>query len=85
VLIVPEDSFADTTVSQLTREEYLAVKDPRKALILYAYGFVKYLDVFGKLRETSFCHYYYVPGPYELQIEGFRLCVDAPPAYNKAT
>jgi hypothetical protein len=85
VLIVPQDSFASTTVSQVTKAEYLAVSDSGERLILYAYGFVKYLDVFGKPRETCFCHYYHVPTPYEAQIEGFRLCVEAPPAYNKAT
>jgi hypothetical protein len=83
ILLVPKDSFGRTTASQITSEEYIAVKN--REMILYAYGFVKYLDVFGKPRETRFCHYYYVPGAYELQIEGFRLCIEAPPAYNMAT
>jgi hypothetical protein len=85
VLIVPQDSFASTTMCEVTTEEILAVKGSERRFVLYAYGFVKYLDVFGKLRETCFCHYYYMPESYEPPIEGFRLCVEAPAAYNKAT
>lgn len=79
LLLLPEDSFASTTIAMVTREEYLAVKDPEKRLMLYAYGFVKYLDVFDKSHETCFCHYYHVPGADELQKERFQLCVEAPP------
>lgn len=85
ILIVPRDSFANTTVSQITKQDYLALKPSGIGLAIYAYGFVNYLDVFGNCHETCFCHYYYIPGPLEPQIEGFRLLVDAPPAYNKAT
>jgi len=83
ILLVPQDSFVNQTISPVTNAGYIAVKNRER--VLYAYGFVKYLDVFGKSHETCFCHCYYVPGTYELQIEGFRLCAEAPSAYNTAT
>jgi hypothetical protein len=52
---------------------------------LYTYGFVVYLDVFGRRREFMFCHYYHVPMPGEPQVEGFQRFVGAPPEYNRAT
>ena len=51
---------------------------------LRAYGYVRYIDAFGKNRESRFCQYYIwpeegVPNP------GFRPLLDAPPAYTKCT
>ncbi|HTR46382.1 MAG TPA: hypothetical protein VMM16_03210 [Verrucomicrobiae bacterium] len=58
-------------------------------LLLYGYGYVKYLDVFSKddrdFRETRFCHYYSIPTPNEPLAEGFRPCIEAPTEYHKAT
>jgi hypothetical protein len=67
----------------MTVAEYNAVMN--RDLILYAYGYVEYLDVFGKSHVTNFCHYYSVPRSDEPQVEGFRLCTEAPADYNMAT
>jgi hypothetical protein len=80
----PQDSFYIRGEAKLTGEELIAVKRGTGG-ILYAYGFVKYLDSFHREHETHFCHYYHVPGPYDIAEEGFQLCVDAPREYNKAT
>jgi hypothetical protein len=84
IVIIPRDSFASTTVGQVWKGDYLAIKPSAKGLILYACGFVKYLDIFNDRHETHFCHYYYIPGPLEPQIEGWRVCELAPAAYNRA-
>jgi hypothetical protein len=54
---------------------------------LFAYGYVKYRDVFGGYHETGFCWYYFVPqgGMITFAKEGWRPYLQAPPAYKKAT
>jgi hypothetical protein len=83
-VIAPNDSFMITAAAaSFTPEDYVALKN--RKLVLYAYGYVKYTDVFGRYRETRFCHYYRIPGIQEAQGEGFQLCVEAPKSYNRAT
>jgi hypothetical protein len=84
-LLVPGDEFAVSTLAQqpMTTAEYVTLRN--RQVFMYSYGFVKYLDVFGKSREFRFVHYYHVPVPGEPQVEGFQRLVSAPSEYNKAT
>lgn len=86
LLLVPQDSFLLTAPEVTwTREEYGAVHRHPAELFLYAYGFVKYLDAFGKPHESWFCHHYYVSEPQDPDIRGFQRYVKAPAIYSKAT
>jgi hypothetical protein len=83
-LLVPEDSFALAALPLvISKQEYWEIMN--RELFLYAHGFVKYRDVFGKKRETRFCHYYLVPFPGGLVVEGFGTYTEAPSKYSKAT
>jgi hypothetical protein len=83
-IIAPKGSFIITAASgNFTQGQYVALRNLK--LILYAYGYIKYLDTFGRPHETRFCHYYRIPGVWEPQFEGFQLCIQAPQAYNRAT
>jgi hypothetical protein len=79
----PHDTYSISVDSEITSDEFVAVKKGTGG-ILYAYGFVKYLDSFDREHETHFCHYYHVPGPYDIAKEGFHVFIDAPSEYNKA-
>jgi hypothetical protein len=83
-LLVPNDLFALTAPpTPLSVEEYQSLRE--RKLFLYAHGFVKYRDIFGKKRETRFCHYYRIPEAGGALVEGFSTFIDAPRNYNKAT
>lgn len=83
-LLVPNDLFALTAPPiPLSVEEYRSLRD--RKLFLYAHGFVKYRDIFGKKRETRFCHYYRIPTPDGALVEGFSTFIGAPRSYNKTT
>ena len=84
LLLVPNDSFALTAPPvQIDTSQYSAIMQGK--LVLYAHGFVKYKDVFGRKHETTFCHYYRIPSANAPTVEGFTRAVEAPPEYNKAT
>ena len=84
VLLVPGDSFALTAPPiQMTEAQYWDMRNSR--VVLWAHGFVKYRDIFGRKHETVFCHYYRLPEPTAPTIEGFSRCINAPSGYNKAT
>jgi len=84
LLLVPDDSFALSAPHlQMTAIQYAAMYSRR--LVLYAHGYVLYLDVFDRRHKTTFCHYYRVPWANELTAEGFTRAVNAPAQYNKAT
>ncbi len=87
-LLLPDErfwSFQPLEPSVLTPREITAIRDGER--ILFAYGYVKYLDVFGGDHETGFCWYYFVPqgGMITFAKEGWRPYLQAPPAYKKAT
>ena len=83
-MLVPNDSIVITaTGGEITPDEYTALKNQK--LVMYAYGYVKYRDVFERYRETRFCHYCRFPGTGDPLQEGIQLCVEAPKAYNRAT
>jgi hypothetical protein len=52
---------------------------------LYAYGFVRYRDVFGKHRETRFGYVYEFPQWYQPELGKARFKHDGPEQYNRAT
>jgi hypothetical protein len=89
ITVVPSDFIpvSTTLVPHLSLEEFAAFRG--KNLHLYGYGYVKYLDVFSgnkeEVRESRFCHHYYIPFAKERTEEGFRPCIEAPPEYHEAT
>jgi hypothetical protein len=57
-----------------------------EGMFLRAYGYVKYLDAFGKARESRFCDYYVWPlknKPH--RVTGFRPFIGAPAEYTECT
>lgn len=52
--------------------------------VLLAYGYVRYLDVFGNERESRFIEKYIWPNE-EVRNSGFQPYFDAPPAYSQHT
>ncbi|MGA7794249.1 MAG: hypothetical protein WCA19_14535 [Candidatus Acidiferrales bacterium] len=86
IIVVPDDFIrVRAKLSQeLTWKENADIKD-RKSFV-YAYGFVKYLDVSGESRETRFCHRYSIATLGEFSdSDVFEPCIQAPPEYHKAT
>jgi len=67
----------------LNRRQIAAIETAQD--FLYAYGFVKYRDIFGKRRETRFGYVYHFPRPGELGDGKARFQPDGPYEYNKAT
>jgi hypothetical protein len=65
--------------SRLTAERVTRIKND--ADFLWAYGVVRYRDVYERRHETRFCYRYIVP-PEEPLI---HFCLRSPEAYNKAT
>ena len=47
--------------------------------ILAAFGYVKYKDQFGEVRESRFCYYY------AIAFQDFRIFLGAPAEYHKCT
>lgn len=81
IVVAPED-FIPGSISldpELTGVEHDKLEI--RALIVYAYGLVKYLDAFNGERETRFCHCYAITGT----TKGFRPFLEAPRAYHEAT
>jgi hypothetical protein len=85
--LVKEDSFAVVATlqpnSSLSKQDMVAILTSNKQF-LYAYGRVKYKDVFGKEHETRFGYVYHFakggdPRPSEFRRDGL------PAAYNRAT
>lgn len=82
-LLVPNDSIGfgglvEPFGDELTREEIDEITGMKLTLI--AFGYVTYLDQFGKKHTTRFCHTYMVGGP---DSEGFRPYWSAPSAYTE--
>jgi hypothetical protein len=65
--------------SRLSDEKITRIKND--ADFLWAYGVVRYRDVYDRQHETRFCYRYIVP-PEEPLI---HFCLRGPEAYNKAT
>ncbi len=69
------------------KKEMLANGD----IVFCGYGYLQYIDVFGKKRETRTCYIYYIqhggvmkgPDGIVLNPDGFYM--GGPPAYNRAT
>jgi len=90
IVLAPNDCFPVSArlSPKLAQEEWQAVREGK--LFLYAYGFITYLDVFGKskrhIRETRFCHR---SGPSEPNwpVRELYPCpfIEAPPEYHRAT
>ena len=85
ILLIPSDSFTVTTVIEFSDRDFDSLRPQGKGLLLYAHGYIKYMSALGEFHETCFVHYYHIPGPFELQKEGWRLLAEAPEAYYKAT
>jgi hypothetical protein len=85
----PQGTYEIHRVGILTPEQKNRLNNSE--IILYAYGFLKYQDAFGKERVTRVCYVYHLqqggimttPDGVVLNPEGFR--VGGPPAYNEAT
>jgi hypothetical protein len=82
-LLVPNDSvglawLVEPLGEPFTLEEINDIK--RHKLTLLAYGFVRYLDIFGNEHTTRFCHRYMVR---DSGGEGFEAYFGAPPEYNR--
>jgi hypothetical protein len=73
--------LADQEIDAISKDEF----------ILCGYGYLKYLDAFGKKRETRVCYIYFItwggilktPDGFVLNPEGFYI--GGPPEYNRAT
>jgi hypothetical protein len=55
----------------------------RRESFLYVYGIIKYRDVWNKEHETCFCFLWHVPGPGDLNPQGFYQ--EGPEGYNRQT
>ena len=86
LLLVTQDSVA--TISRLQPNPLLrktqAVAIRRGKEFLYAYGFIRYLDVFGRIHETGFGYLYLFPLGGDPRPLGFTRD-GLPPAYNYAS
>lgn len=88
----PKDSIGFTTnLIEPPRSEAVDLLDHETVntiqlglLVLMAYGFVRYMDAYGNLRESRFCERYYWPKE-GAQYLGFRPMFDAPRAYTQYT
>ena len=78
------ESSSKGTETGLLRKNQIAAIEQRKDF-LYAYGFVKYRDVFGKNRETRFGYVYNFPEWYEIDAGQPRFKHAGPKEYNEAT
>jgi hypothetical protein len=90
LLLAPNDSLPfstflksnDKIVPNLNQQECLNINNG--TLHLRAYGYVKYLDTSGVLRESRFCHSYVFRGTGKLP-SGFSWLFYAPSAYIQNT
>ena len=84
--IVPKDSIPiywmiEPAGQGLTVDEVSKIRD--HTLTLFAYGFVRYSDVYGDIHTSNFCHTYFVPQPSDPREEGFDAYLFAPSAYTE--
>ena len=87
LLLVPGDSvpiywLIEPVGDPLTVEQVAQIKESK--LTLFAYGFVKYLDIFDNpVHTTRFCHTYFYPRPGDAREEGFYAYLFAPASYTE--
>jgi hypothetical protein len=53
--------------------------------VLYVYGFVDYLDLGDKERQSRFCFMYYVPSGFVSMERGFYMATAVPETYTRCT
>jgi hypothetical protein len=91
VLLTPEDSVTYYTfllseggkvLHQLDESEINTIKT--QIYYLRAVGYVKYLDIFEKERESRFCEYYVWPNERH-RLNGFQPLLHIPQVYRKHT
>ena len=56
IVVTPKDSIPGSIKLRPAPTNVEHAKLEIRALVVYGYGFVKYLDAFNEERETRFCH-----------------------------
>jgi hypothetical protein len=68
---------------RLAGSDFIAIQNGDEQL--YVYGFIDYLDLGEKRRETHFCWRYHIPHGFDALSTGFHIMADIPPAYLQCT
>jgi hypothetical protein len=87
-LLIPDEqitSFQPLEPLVISPDDLTAIWNGQRTL--FAYDYVKYLDIFGNGHQTAFCYCYYVPqgGMVTYAGQGWRPHIQAAPEYNKVT
>ena len=80
--ILPPDRTTILDVGTVA-EDFLSARNDNKKF--YIFGFVDYVDLGGKMRQSRFCYIYHIPTGFNPTPEGFYRCANCPEAYTRCT
>lgn len=83
-MFLPPDAGINPLPVEVRGGEWAAIRE--RKVSLYLYGFVDYLDVAGRPRQSRFCELYWIPASEnDPNMQGFITAGNTPAAYTACT